>query len=97
LEVGPEGKVDAEANVRRISVNGEFHGVIRASDRVEIYKDGKVFGDIYTPCLIIEAGGVFEGRCNMSDGKPIVRKEEEALLKTAETNSGKTSQHASGS
>jgi cytoskeletal protein CcmA (bactofilin family) len=67
LEIGPNGKVDAEANVRKILINGEFRGIIQASDRVEIHKEGKVFGDIYSPCLIIEAGGIFEGRCNMID------------------------------
>ena len=77
LEIGPKGKVDAEVNVRKISVKGEFHGVIQASDRVEIHKDGKVYADIYSPCLIIEAGAVFEGRCNMSNGKQTASKKEE--------------------
>ncbi len=67
LIVGASGVIDAEVSVRNISVNGEFRGIIRASDRVEIHKDGKVFGDIYSPCLIIEAGATFEGRCNMSE------------------------------
>ncbi len=65
LEIGPAGKVDAEINVRRILIRGEFRGAIRASERVEILKDGKVFGDIFSPCLIIEAGALFDGRCNM--------------------------------
>ena len=65
LEIGPNGKVDAEINVRKVLIRGEFRGAIHASDRVEILRDGKVFGDIYSPCLIIEAGAVFEGRCNM--------------------------------
>ena len=69
LIVGPSGMVDAEVNVRKVVVNGEFHGVIRAADRVEIHKEGKVFGDIYTPCLIIEAGATFEGSCNMGDAE----------------------------
>ena len=67
LIVGTSGAIDAEVSVRNISINGEFRGIIRASDRVEIHKDGKVFGDIYSPCLIIEAGATFEGRCNMSE------------------------------
>jgi len=84
LEIGPGGKVDAEVNVRTISISGEFHGIIRALDRVEIHKDGKVFGDIYAPCLIIEAGAVFEGRCNMGDAqKTLARKEEMAPPVTA--------------
>lgn len=78
LEIGPSGKVDAEINVRRIVVRGELRGAVHASDRVEIQKEGKVFGDIYSPCLIIEAGALFEGRCNMLEQKPAAKKEESA-------------------
>ena len=67
LEVGPTGKIDAEAEVRRISIQGEFRGTIRASERVEIHKEGKVHGEIYSPCLIIESGAFFEGHCNMGE------------------------------
>ncbi len=67
LVIGRAGRVNAEVNVKIISISGEFHGVIHASDRVEIYRDGKVYGDIFSPCLIIEAGAIFEGRCNMSE------------------------------
>jgi cytoskeletal protein CcmA (bactofilin family) len=67
LVIGIKGKVEAEISVRRVSISGEFRGKIRASDRVEIHKEGRVFGDIYTPCLIIEAGALFEGKCNMND------------------------------
>jgi len=75
LEIGPTGKVDAEINVRKILIRGEFHGAIHASDRVEILKDGKVFGDIFSPCLIIEAGAIFEGRCNMIDRSEMKNKD----------------------
>ncbi len=78
LVVGRTGKVDAEVYVKKISINGEFHGVIRASDRVEINKDGKVYGDIFSPCLIIEAGAIFEGRCNMSE-RLVSKKDEDSL------------------
>jgi cytoskeletal protein CcmA (bactofilin family) len=90
LVIGPEGKIDAEANVRRISINGEFRGIIRASDRVEIHRDGKVYGEIYSPCLIIEAGAIFEGRCNMSDRKA-PKQDENALLKAVDSDSVKAS------
>ena len=67
LEVSPTGKIDADAEVRRISIQGEFRGTIRASERVEIHKEGKVHGEIYSPCLIIESGAFFEGHCKMSE------------------------------
>jgi cytoskeletal protein CcmA (bactofilin family) len=69
LEIGPNGHVEAEVEIRRISINGEFRGVIHASDRVEIHSEGKVYGDLFTPCLIIDAGALFEGKCNMADRK----------------------------
>ena len=96
LEIGPSGKVDAEVNVRKILINGEFRGVIQAADRVEIHKDGKVFGDIYSPCLIIEAGAIFEGRCNMSDAVKAASQETGTLLQSIDSGSGKTSQLTSG-
>ena len=82
LEIGPAGKVEAEIEVRKILVRGEFRGAIHASDRVEILKDGKVYGDIFCPCLIIEAGAFFEGRCNMLDQKKA--QENTAPVKTAQ-------------
>jgi cytoskeletal protein CcmA (bactofilin family) len=97
LVVGPRGKIDAEVFIRRASISGEFRGSIHATDRVEIHNEGRVFGDLFTPCLIIEAGALFEGKCNMSDRKGA--KEEASGLKVVEANSEspKSSQHAAGS
>jgi cytoskeletal protein CcmA (bactofilin family) len=83
LQIGPKGRVDAEMEVRRVSINGEFHGTIHAAERIEIHRDGHVYGDLFTPCLIIEAGAMFEGRCNMSE--QAAKREEPALLKVVET------------
>jgi cytoskeletal protein CcmA (bactofilin family) len=86
LVIGARGKVEAEVVIQRISINGEFRGAIHAADRVEIHKDGRVYGEIYTPCLIIEAGALFEGKCNMSDQKTS-RPEEKSQLKAVESSS----------
>ncbi len=83
LVIGVKGKVEAEVILQTISINGEFRGAIHAADRVEIHKDGRVYGEIYTPCLIIEAGALFEGKCNMSDQKAI-KPEEKAQLKAVD-------------
>ena len=69
LVIGPRGKVEADIAIRRVSIHGEFHGAIQASDRVEIHREGKVYGDLSTPCLIIEAGALFEGKCNMNESR----------------------------
>lgn len=83
LEIGAGGIVDAEVNIRKMYIDGEFRGIIHASDRVEIRKNGKVFGDIFSPCLIIEAGATFDGRCNMSEERQKAEKSAGAPLKAA--------------
>lgn len=69
LFIGPTGKVEADVSIKRAMINGEFRGALRAAERVEIHKDGKVYGEIFTPCLIIEAGATFDGKCRMSEEK----------------------------
>jgi len=83
LVIGPKGKVEGEVSIRRVSVTGEFRGTIHASDRIEIHREGKVCGDLFTPCLIIEAGAFFEGKCNMSEQK-VAKPAEGALLRAVE-------------
>jgi cytoskeletal protein CcmA (bactofilin family) len=69
LVIGPKGKVEAEVTISRVAINGEFRGTVHASDRIEIHREGKVYGDLFTPCLIIEAGAIFEGKCNMNESR----------------------------
>jgi cytoskeletal protein CcmA (bactofilin family) len=56
-----EGKVDGN----NVIVGGRFDGVIEARGKVEIQAKAIVTGEIHTPCLIIEPGAVFDGRCHM--------------------------------
>ena len=83
LEIGPTGRIEADVDVRKISIQGEFKGTIRASERVEIHKEGKVRGEIFSPCLIIESGAFFDGHCKMDENtaspvsaKPVGAKKE---------------------
>lgn len=84
LVIGAKGRVEADVTIQSISINGEFRGSIHAKDRVEIHKDGHVYGEIYTPCLIIEAGAIFEGKCNMDDQKG-AKSDERTQLKAVES------------
>jgi cytoskeletal protein CcmA (bactofilin family) len=64
--VGETGQVDASIKVGVLSVSGTIKGTIIATEKVEIHKTGKVYGDIFTPVLNIEEGAIFEGKCQMS-------------------------------
>jgi cytoskeletal protein CcmA (bactofilin family) len=66
LIVGESGEIDGELKVGQIFVSGTVRGTIRATRRVQIAPNGKVFAEIDTPALVIEDGATFEGRCAMS-------------------------------
>lgn len=65
LIVGANGKVDANIEVAVAVIHGTINGDIIASQRLELGRAAKVNGNIQTPSLVIEQGGIFEGSCKM--------------------------------
>ena len=65
LIVGEKAVVHADIRVDSIIVMGEINGSIDAKKRVEVYKPGRVNGDIEAGVISIEPGGVFTGNCSM--------------------------------
>ena len=71
--VHDEGEVHGDIHTRKISVTGKIKGAIHASECLEIKEHGVVFGDIYTPCLIVDPGGFFDGQCHMPKPEPTIQ------------------------
>ena len=69
LTVGASGQLASEVAAREVVVYGKLTGNIRASDRVEIKKDGSVVGDITTARISIEDGAYFKGRIEIERAK----------------------------
>ncbi len=65
LILGEAARVEGQIEGNHVVVAGRFDGVIFAKGRVEIQAKGVVTGEIHAPCLIIEPGGIFDGRCHM--------------------------------
>ncbi len=65
LIVGTNGKVDANIEVSVAVIHGTINGDIIATQRLELGRAAKVNGNIQTPSLVIEQGGIFEGSCKM--------------------------------
>jgi len=65
LILGESAKVEGQIEGNHVVISGRFDGVIFAKGRVEIQPKGVVTGEIHSPCLVIEPGGIFDGRCHM--------------------------------
>lgn len=65
LIVDSGAAVDAMVNVSVAIIRGTVNGDIVAQKRVEIAAGAKVFGNIWTRSLAVDAGATFDGDCNM--------------------------------
>jgi cytoskeletal protein CcmA (bactofilin family) len=61
LTVGMAAKLTADVMAREIVVYGNVKGNLRATDKIEIKKDGSVVGDLTTARIMIEDGAYFKG------------------------------------
>jgi cytoskeletal protein CcmA (bactofilin family) len=68
--VHDQGEVDGDIRTRILSVTGKIKGNVHASERLEIKEHGVVLGSIYTPCLLVDPGGFFDGQCHMPTPEP---------------------------
>lgn len=75
LILGENAVVEGEIIGNRVVIAGRFEGTIRAKGKVEVQPNAIVSGEIFTPCLVIEPGAVFDGQCHMhstvDDAKPV--------------------------
>ncbi|HMB20551.1 MAG TPA: polymer-forming cytoskeletal protein [Spirochaetota bacterium] len=65
LVIGEKAEVRANIKVKTVIVKGTVYGNVEATDKLEIHKEGKLYGNIRTSKLIIADGVVFEGKCEM--------------------------------
>jgi cytoskeletal protein CcmA (bactofilin family) len=63
--LGDSAKVEGQIEGNRVVISGRFDGVIFAKGRVEIQAKGVVTGEVHSPCMVIDPGGIFDGRCHM--------------------------------
>lgn len=66
IVVGEDGLVLGEIKASETVVYGKVEGTIETNS-LEIKKSGIVLGDIFVESLIVEDGGIFNGRCTMNE------------------------------
>jgi cytoskeletal protein CcmA (bactofilin family) len=64
--VGERGLITGEVKASEIIVYGKIEGIID-SEKLEIKSTGIVTGDIFIETLIVEEGGIYNGRCAMNE------------------------------
>jgi cytoskeletal protein CcmA (bactofilin family) len=73
LILGENSRVEGQIDGEQIAIFGRFDGVIHANGRVEIHPQAIVTGEVFTSCLVLEQGGVFDGTCHMVAAVPTAR------------------------
>lgn len=88
LKVGAKSKIFANVMAENALISGEIQGNIKIKDKLELTSTAKIFGDVKTNILIIAAGSVLNGKCQMGDTKtktprPNFSKQEKIELKSS--------------
>ena len=80
LIIGETGHLMAEISAGTVICMGYVEGTVMASQKIEIHSTSKVVGNIKSPALYIELGGVLDGTCDMTGKEtkiiPLVKSEE---------------------
>jgi len=95
VEVGQNGRVNADITAKVIKIAGEVRGDLHATEKVVISRSGNVHGNIVAPRMTLEDGAIFKGSIDMDPGepeKPVVAKS--AVKKAVGKVAGKTTDTA---
>lgn len=71
LIIGERGVVHADIRAGRVLVSGEVTGNVTATERVELKRTARIFGDVEAPVIVVEEGTHFEGHCRMTKPSPV--------------------------
>lgn len=64
--IGPTGKFDGEVVCENAVIEGQFSGMIKVRELLNVKITGKVTGDIDTNKLVVDSGAIFNVNCNMA-------------------------------
>ena len=65
LTIGPNAKIKAQVFAKAVIIQGEVHGNVTATEKVDIRDAGSVDGDLSAPRVAIADGAHFRGSIDM--------------------------------
>jgi cytoskeletal protein CcmA (bactofilin family) len=94
LRVGQNSKIFANVSADNALISGEVQGNVKVKGKLELTATAKIYGDIKVETLIIAAGSVLNGKCQMGSvkeksSKPDSSKQEKIELNTKNIEEGK--------
>ncbi len=66
--IGKTGKVKGKIFCKNIDISGEMEGELKVEGLSSFTKSSRITGDVKTGQLEIEAGSLFTGTCDMTNG-----------------------------
>jgi cytoskeletal protein CcmA (bactofilin family) len=85
LTIGPNAKIKAQVFAKAVIIQGEVHGNVTASEKVDIRDGGSVDGDLSSPRVAIADGAHFRGSIDMQRQGAAAGTAAPAATKPAET------------
>lgn len=71
VAVGSSGDVEGNIAAKNVTIGGRTKGMISAQEKLVLESKAVVRGDIHATKLVIDEGAVFDGKCVMSESKPM--------------------------
>ena len=71
LLLGPEADVEGQLDAPVVVIEGQFNGHAKGYERVDVKTSASVIGEITSPCVVIEPGAAFHGKCHVGRGDQI--------------------------
>jgi len=68
LTVGEKAHVKADIEADRVTIAGKVEGKVMAREFLQVTSTGQCIGEITTSRLIVEEGGILQGKCRVSKG-----------------------------
>ena len=85
VAIGPTGEVTGDIHAHRILVAGKVVGNIYATERIELYKDSMVSGDVSYGSMAIEHGARLLGMMLQSEATAQASNVAQAAIENAQT------------
>jgi len=66
LVLGAGAELKGDVKARSVLVGGKLEGNVAATERIQVQSTGVLLGDVVTPRLIIQDGGLLRGKADVA-------------------------------